>query len=129
MSIESTLRTFLLTSGTLTALIASRLYYLKAPQEVTIPYVVYMTLDDPNTKTLVGSDGANPSISFRIVAANATSMMAVSEALRAKIIDFTGIMGATDVYRIECQNIRDFPPETDTDYFERYCDYQIAYER
>ena len=51
MSIETTLRTYLLTDATLTSLISTRLYYALAPQEVIKPYVVYYTLDDPLLRT------------------------------------------------------------------------------
>lgn len=131
MSIESTLRTHLLTSTTLTGYIAQRLYYMRAPQEVVKPYVVYSVLDDTNTKTLVGSDGANPVITYRIVTASdkALDMIAISEAIRTKINDYTGPMGGVEIYIITCINIRDFPPEADTDNLERYCDYQVQYER
>lgn len=136
MSIETTLRAYLLTSTTLTTLISTRLYYAKAPQEVVKPYVVYYTLDDPNMKTLIGNDGANPVVTFRIVVAQgsgagvgAATLVAISEAIREKIIDFTGTMGTIDVYRITAVNFQDFPPESDSDNLERYCDYQIEYER
>ena len=136
MSIETTLRTYLLTDATLTSLISTRLYYALAPQEVVKPYVVYYTLDDPNLKTLIGNDGANPVITFRIVVAQGTGtgvgsagLVAISEAIRAKIIDFTGTMGTMDIYRITAVNFQDFPPESDSDNLERYCDYQIEYER
>jgi hypothetical protein len=132
VSIESTVRTYVLTgNAALTNLIGQRLYYMLAPQEVIKPYVVYSVLDDPNTKMLVGSDGANPVLTFRIVVARdrAVDMITISDAIRAKINDFTGMMAAADVYIIECVNIRDFPPEADNDLLERFCDYQVNYQR
>ncbi len=131
MSIETTLRTFLLQSTALTAAIAQRLYYQLAPQEVIMPYVVYWILDDPNDKTEVGADGANPVFTFRIVAARdkAVDITTISDAIRAKICDYTGLISTTNIYRIECVNLRDFPPEEDTDFLERFCDYQVSYER
>jgi len=129
MSIETTLRAYLLTDTTLTGYISTRLYYAKAPQEVVKPYVVYWTLGDPNEKTLVGHDGANPIITFRMVAETAAVLVAISEAIRAKIIDFTGTMGTMDVYRINAVNFTDFPPQKDQDFLERFCDYEVMYER
>ena len=102
---------------------------MEAPQEVVKPYVVYHTLDDPNTKTIVGEDGANPVLTFRIVAETAAVLIGISDAIRAKIIDYTGTMGTYDVYRVWCVNIRDFPPQEDTDFYERYCDYMVEYAR
>jgi hypothetical protein len=133
MSILTVMRAYLLTSATLTGYIASRLYYMNAPQETVKPYVVYYILDDPNMKTMVGKDGADPILTFRIVVATgatgAATLEGISEAIRAKINDYTGLITGTNIYRIECVNIRDLPPDADNDYLERYCDYRIIYER
>ena len=129
MSIITTIRAFLLTDTTLTGIISTRLYYQNAPQEVIKPYVVYIVPSDPNRKTNIGKDGGNPSFSFQIVATTMTQLEAISEAIRAKIIDYTGLISGTKIYWIEAQNIRDIPKESDVDYYERYCDYEVNYER
>ena len=129
MSIESTLRTFLLTDSTLTGKIANRLFYAKAPQEVTKPYVVYYTLDNAKQKTMVGEDGTSPVLTFRIVTADSLDIPIIADAIEDKIKDYTGTVGGVKIHRIWGVGSRDFPDEGDGDFFERYDDYRVEYVR
>jgi len=134
MSIETVIRAYLLTDATLTGYIATRLYWQYSPQENVRPYVVYYTVSDTDTKTMVGKDGSNPVLTFRIVATlgedgAAAQIVGIAEAIRSKIMDFTGLITGTNVYIIEPVNKIDFPPDKENNCLERYCDYRIIYER
>jgi hypothetical protein len=57
MLIEQALLTELLTVTALTALIDDKLYYVKAPQDVEEPYVVFFKVSSPREHSLTGASG------------------------------------------------------------------------
>ena len=57
MLIEQALLTELLTVTALTALIDDKLYYVKAPQDVEEPYVVFFKVSAPREHSLTGASG------------------------------------------------------------------------
>lgn len=47
-TIEGAIRTYVLSSTTVSAYISSRLYWHRAPEVPTIPYVIFFGVDDPH---------------------------------------------------------------------------------
>jgi hypothetical protein len=57
MLVEQALLTELLTVTALTTLIDDKLYYVKAPQDVEEPYVVFFKVSSPREHSLTGASG------------------------------------------------------------------------
>jgi hypothetical protein len=57
MLIEQALLTELLNQAALTNIIADRLYYVKAPQDVEEPYIVFFKVSSPREHSLTGASG------------------------------------------------------------------------
>lgn len=57
MLIEQALLTELLNVAALTALIDDKLYYVKAPQDIQEPYIVFFKVSSPREHSLTGPSG------------------------------------------------------------------------
>lgn len=125
--IEVALRTYILLDTTVTGLISTRFYYIKAPQDVVKPYAVYKVISDPDNRPYVGKDGSQPRVQIDVVADNPTDAKAVDEAIRSRISEYTGTLSGLAVIRIQPMGRRDFS-EVD-DFVEIQRDYLVEYIR
>lgn len=134
MSIESEMRTYLLTQTGLTDLINTRLYNKRAPQYLTdanYPYVVFSLTSNPRIPAEVGIEGENPVYSFRIVAKKGSDVVAISDAL-AVILKYSTIqLSGLYIYICTPLGSRDLNESLDMEdegYYVRVDDYQFEYQ-
>jgi len=94
MQIEQAIKKELLTDSGITSLIGERLYYVKAPQDVTKPYIVFLKASGPREYSHDGvSKLAHPRFQFSCFATTYYEAKQIAEAIRAAIEAFSGTMG------------------------------------
>jgi len=125
--IRKAIRDYLIADTSITALVATRIYWNKAPQNVIRPYVVYFITGDPDDRLEVGKDASEPIIEFDIISDVAATAITIDEAIRARIKEFTGTMGGLNIYRIKPLALRDFTNLEDDHEIQR--EFEVQYER
>lgn len=94
MQIEQAILKELLADSGITGLIGERLYYVKAPQDVTSPYVVFFKASAPREYSHDGaSELARPRFQFSCFAETYYQAKQIAEAIRSVIEAFSGVMG------------------------------------
>ena len=128
MKIEQALSKELLAVDGVTDLIAQRLYYVKAPQNVTKPYVVFFKASGPREYSHDGASNlARPRFQFSCFATIYYVAKQIAEAIRAVIEAFSGTMGGAggvEVGSCFCINESDMY-EDDTRLYHVAIDYLI----
>ena len=128
MKIEQALSKELLAVDGVTDLIAQRLYYVKAPQNVTKPYVVFFKASGPREYSHDGASNlARPRFQFSCFATTYYVAKQIAEAIRAVIEAFSGTMGGAggvEVGSCFCINESDIY-EDNTQLFHVAVDYLI----
>jgi len=89
MSIESDLVTQLKNDSGVSALVGTRIYPLKAPQNVTNPYIVYQVIKD-NSKQCIGGSTYQNDVRFQIDcwSTKYSEVKAIKEAVLSSIEGF-----------------------------------------
>ena len=127
---QATLKELLADSG-VTNLIGERLYYVKAPQDVTKPYVVFFKASGPREYSHNGASAlARPRFQFSCFATTYYQAKQIAEAIRAAIEAFSGTMGGAggvEVGSCFCINESDMYEE-DTRLFHVAVDYLIYHK-
>lgn len=91
MSAAKAMRARLVGDSTLTGLIAQRIYPGKAPQDPTLPYVVYSRISTTRTSTLGGPTRvAEARMQLDIIATSQASAEQVANAVRNRLDGYTG---------------------------------------
>lgn len=94
MQIEQAVLKALLADSGVTGLIGQRLYYVKAPQDVAKPYVVFFKASAPREYSHDGASGlARPRFQFSCFAMTYKKAKQIAEAIRGVIEAFSGTMG------------------------------------
>ena len=106
-SIEGELRTFVLASaGSVVSYISSAMYLIEAPQEVTLPYIVYTPISDPMEP--VSFDHVNtrgPRYQFDIYSDNMGTLIAIENALVSRLRWWQGSVGTLVCEHIDVVNM------------------------
>ena len=98
MSAAKALRARLIGDATLTGLIGTRIYPGKAPQDPTLPYVVYHRISPTRTPTLNGPTLVPETrIQLDIIATSQASAELVATAIRNRIDGYTGTSASVSV--------------------------------
>lgn len=131
-TIERTdLRSFILADGTVTGLIAARLYAILAPPSPTLPYVVATMIAATPSYT---HDGTAPFAEdlhqLDIFGATAASAQAVCDAIRAKVEGKAFTQGSTDFGAVfidtETDNFNDLARDDGTaGYFQKTLELRV----
>jgi len=128
MQIEQAIKKELLADSGIKSLIGERLYYVKAPQDVAKPYVVFLKASGPREYSHDGASKlARPRFQFSCFAMTYYEAKQIAEAIRAAIEAFSGTMGGTggvEVGSCFCINESDIYEE-DTRLFHVAVDYLI----
>jgi hypothetical protein len=108
MNIEAGLRSFLLAAPALAALVGPRVYGLLRPQTSDLPAAMIQRITTARQVLFCGTDKL-VEVSLQVDAFAMTGDVAwgVADALRALLVDFTGMMGA--VYVDQCTLENEFP--------------------
>ena len=128
MQIEQAVLKELLADSGVTDLISERLYYVKAPQDVVKPYVIFFKASGPREYSHDGVSAlARPRFQFSCFATTYYEAKQIAEAIRAAIEAFNGIMGGAggaEVGSCFCINESDIY-EDNTQLFHVAVDYLI----
>ena len=83
MSLEANVITALNAHAPLVALLGARVYFQTAPEQPTLPYIVYHRISTPTIQTAGGCKvvASTPRFQFDIWASDSLTMVAVSDAL------------------------------------------------
>ncbi len=131
MQIEQAIKKELMAASGVTGLISTRLYYVRAPQNVTKPYVVFFKVSSPREYSHDGaSELARPRFQFSCFATTYYEAKQITEAIRVTIEAFSGIMGGdggVEVGSCFCINESDIYEE-DTQLFHVAVDYLIYHK-
>ena len=133
--IEDALYAYLGRQAQLTALIgagdAMRLYPDVLPEGVPYPAVTYFRVSTPRLHVLSGPSGfAQPRFQFSAWANNKADVIAVTEAVRAALDGFRGLMGEVQVRGVLSDDEMGDHDEYDgrTRSFHRVIDFQVSHE-
>lgn len=115
--IESALRALVLADSAVSALIGTRLYPQKLPQDPTYPAATYQRIDGPRLYDHGGATGlAEGRFQFDVWATTYSSAKAVAAAVRAALSGYSGTTGGVEIAFIRClsESDRYEPQEGDT---------------
>lgn len=111
-----------------TDLIGERVYYVKAPQDVETPYVVFLEVSSPREHSHDGSSHlTNARFQFSIFAETYYEAKQIADQIQSILQSFNGTMGGVGGVSIHGsfhQNEIDFWEE-DTELYHIACDYSI----
>ncbi len=114
MTLETELRTYTLAGVGVAALVSTRMYARKLPQNPTLPAVVYQRIDTRRLHDLDGPDGLpRPRMQVTCWAMTPTDAMALAAAVRVQLDGYRGAWGAMTIGSCLCVGERDLDdPET-----------------
>lgn len=114
MSFYQDLYTYMQTQAGLTALVSTRMYPLKLPQNATVPALTYQKIARPREYSHSGdSNLANPTYQFDCWAKTHEAAVTVAVQVEAAFTGFSGTMGSETVYAAFISNvIDDIEPDT-----------------
>jgi hypothetical protein len=127
--IEQAILTELTTYSALTALVSTRIYYVKAPQNVTEPYIVFFKVSAPREHTYDGAAGmVNARFQFSIFSETYYEAKQIAEQLQAALQGKHEIIGtAPGVYAAITYDNETDMYETETGLYHIACDYTVMH--
>jgi len=94
LKIEQAILTELLGQSGLTDLIGERIYYVKAPQDVDTPYIVFFKVSAPREHSHDGASGlAHPRFQLSIFATTYYEAKQIAEQVQTALQAYSGTMG------------------------------------
>lgn len=98
MSAAKAMRARLVSDATVIGLVGQRIYPGKAPQDTTLPYVVYHRISTTRTPTLGGPTNVPETrMQLDILAATQASAEQVANAVRSRLDGYTGTSASVSV--------------------------------
>ena len=129
MYLEDSLLTKLLATTALTSLVGQRIYYVKAPQNVTTPYLTYQKISEIPTHSHDGYAGTKDArIQFTAFSPLYLTVKAINKAIFDALDSFTGSLCTGGVTVQSCMlddEIDLYDPESGLHYSP--ADYLIVY--
>lgn len=127
MLIEQAILDELIGTSGVTDLVGTRIYYVKAPQNVTTPYVVFTKVSAPREHDHDGSAGlVGARFQFSVFAKTYYETKQIAVQIQTVLQAYSGTMGEVVVNGAFYQNEVDFWEE-DTKLYHVACDYLIWY--
>jgi len=127
MLIEQAILDELIGTAGITDLVGQRIYYVKAPQDVTTPYIVFTKVSAPREHDHDGSSGlVGARFQFSVFATTYYEAKQIVVQVQAVLQAYSGTMGEVVVNGSFYQNEVDFWEE-DTKLYHVACDYLIWY--
>ena len=108
MTVENAIDTYLRADSTLCSYIGGstpRIYWMQAPENATLPYLVYTKVSDPDDQQFFAKDTGRARIQFDIVSTTKASYV-IDERLRTLMRGITGTMGGLTVTLVSPINRR-----------------------
>ena len=114
MSIQSDIRTYLLTQTGVTDLVGSRIYAMKSPKRATFPSLTYSTVSSVRTRSHSGDSSLTTKrIQLSCWAAKYGDCRDLVDQLVSSLESYKGLMGLTTVYSSFVENEIDaYDPES-----------------
>jgi len=115
MSAQASIDTYLRADATLMnyiggigapTLTVGRLYYMVAPEEATLPYVVYTMVSNTDAQTFFDKDDTQARIQFDVVATSRASY-AIDDRLRTLLRGYSATLSGLVCWMIEPANRRE----------------------
>lgn len=121
-TLEEGLGDYLATYAGLTALISTRVYWMREPQGITLPCLTFERIDTMRTHTHdtsgANTDLARPRFQFDAVAETYSSAKAITDQVRAALNGKSGTIGVTYTHTIQAALVDaeepDYDAETET---------------
>jgi len=131
MLIETALMTYLLAQSGITDIVDTRIYFVKAPQDVAKPYIVFFKVTSPRDHSHDGGTGlANPRFQFSIFSTTYGEAKNIATAVQTALQGYTGTMGGDGgvyVTAVTYEDENDFY-ENETKLFHVAVDYAFWHE-
>ena len=106
-NIEGQIRALVLSNGTVTTLISTRMYYLIAPDQETFPYVVYQDVSDPHVPNSFDHIASRqPRFQFDVYGSSAVSVVDVRDAIIGVLRWHQGTVGTLTANGIQIANVQ-----------------------
>lgn len=97
MLIEQGILNELVGTAGLTAIVGQRIYYVRAPQDVTLPYVVFFKVSGVREHSHEGASGlANPRFQISCFAETYYEAKQIAQQVQSALQGFSGTMGGDD---------------------------------
>lgn len=94
MLIEQALMTFLKAQSDVTDLVSTRIYFVRAPQDVSEPYIVVSKVSGPREHSHEGGDGmASPRFQLSSFSTSYATVKGIAAALQTVLQGYSGTMG------------------------------------
>ena len=123
--VEEALKTRLEGHAGLAALVGTRIYPVRRPQNATLPAVTYQKVGGLSEQTHGGASGLAASrFQFDVWAATYSSASAVAEQIRVALIGFRGTVDGVEIGGVLHRGDRDLPDPL-TGMFHRSIDFAI----
>lgn len=102
ISVATELRSFLLADADISDLVGTRIHPLTLPQNPTLPAITFQWISGTRSHHYQGPDGlSRPRIQFDCYASTYLEMEELSEALRARMDGFSGIIGDLETLSVQ----------------------------
>ena len=128
MIIEQAVHDALVADATVLGLVSTRIYYIKAPQSVTNPYIAIQKISAPRLHTHSGSSGlVNSRFQLTIFATTYKGCKDIAVAIQAVLDNFVGTLATLGMYVGNClyDNETDLPFDDDLKLYGLAVDYLI----
>jgi len=131
MLIEQAIYKYLAAQSGITDLVSTRIYYVRAPQDVTAPYIVFFKVSAPRVHSHDGGSGlAFPRFQFSCFASTYYVCKQVMEQLQTALQGYSGTMGGdggvsvgSSIYESEYDTY-----EVDTELYHVVAEYVISHQ-
>lgn len=132
MELEEALQAYVVADESISAVIASRMYPVFAPESAASPYLVYRVLSTQREYTMSGPTGtAQPTIKITCWADTYPAAKALARLVRSRLDGYRGTMGGISVRRIFLNDESDaFEPSPELlqrQMFGRELDFEIEH--
>jgi len=127
-TIEEAIFSLLTSLSAITALVDSRVYPLKMPQNPIYPNIVYKQVSDRDLPLVNGNGGMYwPRFQFDCYARTYSQVKRLARTLRVQITDYSDTVGSIDICRIMFLNeVDDFDPVAEI--YQIPVDFRIQYK-
>lgn len=108
MTIEAALRTYLLADSSISAIVATRIYFQYLPQNPVFPLIRFQVISDESNYTNDGDIGLDrPRIQFDSDSPDAEECINLAALVRKRLSGFSGTLSGKSVKGIFRDNVRD----------------------
>jgi hypothetical protein len=131
MIFEQALMTYLLDQSAITALVNTKIYFTRAPQDVDQPYIVVFKVSGPRVHSHDGGSGlANPQFQLSIFASSYGTAKEIAAAIQSALQGYTGTMGGgSGVFVGNCMYVNEVDQyEVETELHHIAVDYEFFHE-